>query len=227
MNTAIVTTVSTGYIHYLKTMLKSIKKHNGTKYPVIVLCHDNKKHQKCVYNFDIAEIRVIYPADVRLVDPEPYERFNVNNVKFFSLEAFGMTEFDRVIFLDSDILNVAPLDGLDNIEGDLCMTREESRQDTLNKGVMVIGKKHLDKSLPGILRNHEGRKGYGTDQSLIASYFDGRITELPRRYNALVTESEPENVVNFHYVVKHDTSNFRDRCGKRLYNIYRNYEELE
>ena len=166
--TTIVTTVSTGYVHYLKTLLKSIKHHNGTKYDVVVLFHDDTRHQKCLYAFDKHEIRAIYPVEFRFVSPKQYEKFGVDNVKFFSLEAFGIEGYDRIIFLDSDILNVSPLDRLENLTGHLCMAREEKRQDTFNKGVMVIGKDNINRDLPEQLRNHEGRSGYGTDHALVS-----------------------------------------------------------
>lgn len=227
MKTGIVTAVSSSYVGYLKTLLKSLKKHNGEKYPVHVLCHTDTRYMKCVYPYDLNEIKNTYQGiKIIEIDPGLYECFGVNNVKFFSLEAFDFSGFDRIIFLDSDVLNVSTLEPLENLPDGLHIAREDRRPDTYNKGVMVIGKKFLDRNLTEKLRAHTGRVGYGTDQALIASYFQGQMTELPRKYNALVTEDSPGDVVNWHYVVKHDCHNFRDRCGEKLYNLYREYEDL-
>lgn len=226
MKTALVCSCSTGYVWFLKTLLKSVKANNGMKYPFIVLCHEDGRGWKPLFNYEREELKAIYPGTVFMdIDPTKYiERFGCNYLKYFSVEAFGLDEYDQVIYFGADMLNLKPLYEMEIYRPGcgLLITREIKRPDTFNNGGMIIRKPFLDKSLPEKLIMHDGRKGTGNDQALIASYFEGKITESDPRFNVLIS-AIVDDPVNLHYYIKPNEASFISRCGQELFDLYEKY----
>jgi hypothetical protein len=146
-------------------------------------------------------------------------------IKYMGLECFGLEEYDQIFYFGADMLNVRDLTEMENFSpgSPLCMARENNRKDTFNNGGMIVRKPILNKNLPDELFHHDGRTGYGNDQALIADFFKGRITESDSRFNALITESPPADVVNWHYIIKPTTNNFVSRCGQDFLTLYDKY----
>lgn len=233
MKVALACSCSTGYVVFLNVLLKSILKNNPDKqYPFFVFCHKEGQEDGChsLMDWDRYNLKQIYPW-IEFVDVDQSRhlwREGSKCIKYYSLEAFGLEGFDKVIYFGADMLNVKSLDSMINFEGDLCMTREDRRRSTFNNGGMIIGKKYLSKQIADELVSYKppvSDKYFGTDQALLCHYFEGKITEAPRSFNCLVTEPMNSNeVVNWHYIIKPTTSNFVERCGTDLLLLWQRYQ---
>ena len=234
MKVALACTCSTGYVLFLKVLLKSILINNpGKNYPFFVFHHMvgliDGVHSLLPSDKD--ELNFIYPNLTFVsIDPELYIEQD-KSIKYYSLEAFGLEGFDKVIYFGADMLNVKSLDEMVDFEGDLCMTKEVRRPRTYNNGGMIIGKKYLSHDLKNELIQYKqswSATCFGTDQALIVQYFAGKITEAPQRFNTLVTEINElpiETVINLHYIIKPITHDFVNRCGVTLLDIWQDYQK--
>lgn len=233
MKVALACTCSTGYVFFLKVLLKSILVNNpGKDYPFFVFHHMigliDGIH--ALHPDDKKELEAIYPDIVFVsIDPDFYAENN-KGIKYYSLEAFGLEGFDRVIYFGADMINLKPLDEMIDFPGDLCLTREKRRPDTFNNGGMIIDKKYLSHDLKNelIAYQQSWSQAYGTDQALINQFFNGKITEAPQRFNTLVTEADLlpiETVVNLHYIIKPTTHDFLRRCHVRYLDIWQDYQK--
>ena len=77
-------------------------------------------------------------------------------------------EADKIIFLDADLLCLGDISYLLNCDIDIGMAKEINRP-CYNAGVIVIGKKYLNKETYNNLLNYDisSISGYGTDQKLL------------------------------------------------------------
>lgn len=230
MKIAVSTTCSDGYSIFLDHLIKSILKHNpGFDKDFFIfcdarLCQKNRDHFKSLYNGFI----------FKDVDNTVYEQNHKGSIKYYSIEAFGLTDYDRVIYWGADMLCMRSLDELwIEAEGEfeVAMTKEWRRGDDLpyNNGGMIIGKQHLtgDTYRKLIGHNVHDKPGHLTDQKLYNYFFAGRITKIERKYNTLVSELEFSlwrDIIMLHYIFKPTTPNGRSRLKKECLDAWREYD---
>lgn len=108
---------------------------------------------------------------------------------FFKLELFAMTEYDRIVFMDMDILvlgNIRELfDASDGFVG-VKQYREvaDLMINEINSGVFVVNKKFINgETYRGLLKVSESMGHKLADQSVLNHYFNGKIAYANKSYN--------------------------------------------
>jgi len=183
------TVLTKNYIPYFCALLESIIKNHGLLDEMLVFITENghfginkicQKELLKLYSF----IKFI------CVDKDNYAKLknkNKNSPKYWVFENFKMNSYDKIICLDCDLICLAPLYQLMSIDCDIGMVREVQRKTSFNSGVMVIGKKTLNKEIYWDLINHVPKINFfGHDQAIINDYFFNRILELDLKFNTLV-----------------------------------------
>lgn len=112
---------------------------------------------------------------------------------FFALEAFSLSDFDRVIALDSDMVCTGDLNPLFTHPAAFAATRAIDYDagvilDFFNTGVLVIGAPHLTGETYHSLLKHRISDEYETrmgkaDQAILNDYFRKNYTPLDEAYN--------------------------------------------
>ena len=126
-------------------------------------------------------------------------------------EIFSLTEFKKIIFLDSDTIILGNIDYLIDFKESFGCVRELFI-DQYNTGVMVIGNEYLNPKITEDLINLTNVYGITEhlDQDIINNYFIDVITPIPLEYNYLKIYSKqifqntglPNYIKIIHYVVK-------------------------
>lgn len=186
-----------GSDNYLKgtlALIKSLELQN-TKYPITVLVTDNVSDRvKSV--LDHKHINYIIADKVNISDNVRQRNIksgftNWSNT-FSKLLIFGMTQFDKIVFLDSDMMVLKNLDHLFRkphlsavVAGKTYPGNEEWKD--LNSGIMVIvPKEEEDKKLINSLENLPLKNGFG-DQDVLQAYYPSwkkdKSLHLEEEYN--------------------------------------------
>ena len=149
----------------------------------------------------------------RLVEAVP--RLTPRKARFYSLDVFGLDEYDRVLFCDSDVLFVEDVSELFQSDNELCacgertwytdQTRDPQTHRILDKashateappafnaGLLSIGKPLLNKTVKQRLLDEmtpelwQSGQAHHTDQLILNRVFADRIHILPAPYNFLL-----------------------------------------
>lgn len=212
-----VTVCNKEYLIGFEVLLKSLIDNNprvvNEKIPFIIISND-------LNNDDIRFSLSIYPyIKILNFDKDKYSEIeelkkiqmahgDYTKYEIFSIEEEGI---DKIIFLDSDTLILGNIDELIDQKSDISAVRD-LYIDQFNTGVMVIGKKYLNKNITNDLINLT--KIYGItehlDQDIINIYFKNMFNEMSLSYNFLkiyhkqifINTGLPEHVKILHYVVK-------------------------
>lgn len=212
MKVLFITVCSDNFVPGLIALIKSIKYYNKNfNYDFKVVHHDeycklnekskndlikeyhNFKFQKVtIEDFKVGKIRIKHPRN--------------NFSLYLSIFAFNQLEYDRVIFLDSDLIVLGNIDKIINLENDFCAANDNQKnkiffKDTIktidiNSGLMIINKKYNNtntfNNLLGII--HKQRMTKLFDQEIINLFFKNKkITYLPLEYNRQVREFYTNN----------------------------------
>jgi len=107
---------------------------------------------------------------------------------YFKIDAFCLYEYNRVVFLDMDMVCMGNIKPLFNVEDGFygCPGYQKDldiMRPTINSGVFVVTDKYLNpKTYNGLLRILQ--RGFSMpDQKTINSYFRDKIQFLPKIYN--------------------------------------------
>ena len=130
---------------------------------------------------------------------------------YTKFEIFGLEEYDKIIFLDSDILILGNIDKLIDYKGNFAAVRD-LYIDQYNTGVMVIENTHLNKDTVNNLINLVLTFGITEhlDQDIINHYFYDEIEEMSLSYNFLKTYNKqlfsrsglPKHIKILHFICK-------------------------
>lgn len=140
-------------------------------------------------NVDISDYSKVIKRFKRLWKGKPQERFIPS---LFTYEAFELTrEYDKVLFLDSDMLVTGNVSNLLNIEEDVTVTPDTGKYDvhkkynTFNGGFLLLNGDQ-SKYKAGLLKFGEVTNNHAlADQSMMNDYFNGNVSFLNSRYNCL------------------------------------------
>jgi lipopolysaccharide biosynthesis glycosyltransferase len=126
-------------------------------------------------------------------------------------EIFSLTEYNKIIFLDCDIVVLGNIDYLIDYDKPFGAVRE-LYIDQYNTGVMVIGKEFLNEKITHDLIHLTTIYGITEhlDQDIIDFYFTDVITPIPIEYNYLKTYSKeifrnsglPKYIKILHFIAK-------------------------
>jgi len=203
------------YLIGFEVMLKSLIDNNPRvvkdNLPFVVITNDLTQE-------DLVTSRKIYNnIDIKKFDSKKYseiEKLKEQQMSFgdyTKYEIFSLTEFEKIIFLDSDVVVLGNIDYLIDFDGDIGGVRD-LYIDQYNTGVLVISKKYLSEKITNDLIHLTIIYGITEhlDQDIINNYFYENITEIPISYNYLKTYSKeifkntglPKHIKILHYIVK-------------------------
>ncbi|KAK9467941.1 nucleotide-diphospho-sugar transferase [Lipomyces arxii] len=101
---------------------------------------------------------------------------------FTKILLWNQTAFDRIVYLDADVLPLANIDSLFLAAGSLAACPDAGWPDIFNSGVMVLSPSSKD--FEGLYALAEtGETFDGGDQGLLNEYFGSEWTRLPFLYN--------------------------------------------
>jgi lipopolysaccharide biosynthesis glycosyltransferase len=207
-NIAFATVCTDGYEKYLAAFLRSLKaKNKGINVPFYVITTEDK-----LCKLSRTMLSKIYPNIIfNHVDEDKYFFNNKANVRYYSIDLFKIKGYEKVIYFGCDVICMDSISELFSIQVDnIAMTREQRRQETFNNNCMIVnGSLCNDETYYALLTADysENDRVYGTDQKVYTLYFDGKIRELPQKWNTLVSESElieKEEIKFLHYIYKPD-----------------------
>jgi len=150
---------------------------------------------------------------------ETFRKWTYNcNYRF---DIFTLTEYDRVVFFDSDMIFEVDMEELLSYDVDFGASgkREIGRipqigdRKGFDAGVVTIGKKYLNQetrnelikiaNLPAPYDNEVKTNKWVSDEPILNTYFLDKITWLPENFNFLisqVTDDKIKTPKNYHFV---------------------------
>jgi len=217
-----ITVCSDSYVPGLVALIKSILKHNPNfNFPFKVINHDkycplSEKSKNLLfklYNKFIFDIVNDFKANETV--KIKHERLNLGC--YLSFYAFNQIDYDRVIFLDSDLIVLKNINILNTIGKDnnndcdfcACFDKKNTKRkiykkakmyEDINTGLMIITKKFNNKKTFNDLIQlmNSKRMVRLVDQDIINKYFkDKQITYLPIKLNKQVKKNY-RNVTKIH-----------------------------
>jgi lipopolysaccharide biosynthesis glycosyltransferase len=210
-----VTVCNREYLIGFEVMLKSLIDTNprvvNENIPFTIisndLTHDDLITSKKIYNNILLKNYDVSKYDqIELIKSE-----QTGFGDYTKYEIFSLIDFDKIIFLDSDIVVLGNIDHIIDYTESFGAVRE-LYIDQFNTGVMVINKKYLSEKITNDLINLTLIYGITEhfDQDIINFYFSDVIQPIPIEYNYLKTYSKhvfintglPKYIKILHFIAK-------------------------
>ena len=222
---AISTVLDLSFFEGCEVLLYSIKQNNpGLDFDFIVFTDGG------IPDYILKSLKTIHPkVFFKIVKSERYKIITphprIGITSYFIFEVFSLTEYDRVICLDSDLLCLKGLSGLMQATSDFAASLNVgntlyaerllgSKRPVFNSGVISIGKKYLSESVTSELIQLAAKE-VGKDDPSIARFADQRVLNyffkdkeidfLPINFNGLtklsklVSERDMKLIALLHY----------------------------
>jgi lipopolysaccharide biosynthesis glycosyltransferase len=187
MKLGFVTCADTTFMPGLEKLDKTILKHNNMTGIDKILISPNIN--------EFMDYRIIRPDSKLINVPITNRRFKT---AYYKLMLFSFSSYDRVVYIDSDVLCLGDISKLFDNDSELCATKDDGinlnimyySHFRINSGVLSVGKKLLgidvyDKMVQIAM---SGRSYDGGDQGVINEYihqYNIPVTYLPMQYNTL------------------------------------------
>ena len=216
---AYVTLCTQSYLFGLIGLCRSLRKHSSV--PLICLIDSDFEFDDLI-DFD----NVYFVRVPRLINAQyqPWRK-EFSNV-MSKLWVFGLTAFDKIVFLDSDVCVVSSVDELFDFATPSFAPDYVDHLHTqrFNSGVFVISPKATE--FRSLLDFSNSAHSYdGGDQGILNHFFSGRHRWLPRKYNVLRHQAYYGNKISLkeqgisiiHYIVKKPWEiKYREPCDAFL-----------
>jgi len=223
MKTAFMTTVTRSYLPYLRALLNSIKINSPSVMDVPFICFTGsnntseikRKAKACPAQiFDSAltwkekqQLKELYPSiefkNVNIAQYVPTLKFSPF---FWRIEAFNLRGYDRVIFIDADMLCMKDISGLLDIKCDIGTTEQTKGWKDWNWGLFIVGRKYLNtKSYKWLLNSKQDTKKPAEPMHLFTKLFGEELYEIPQKYNRIVPQLSVAEIGSheiIHYIYK-------------------------
>jgi lipopolysaccharide biosynthesis glycosyltransferase len=214
------TVCTNSYVELAKICLNSIKQESEMILPIYCFCQNidcrslglkEREELKAIYEY-------IHFIDI---DYKEYTDYGKAYPYYWSHEMFNLRGYDKVLFLDMDTLIMGSLKNLFGINTDIAMAREKNRS-CFNAGVILVGQKYLnDETYNNIKKMGLPRKYFGHDQAIYNRYFKDNITELDKKWNTMITETDDAvDVRILHYILKPNNVDQTDRINPELIELW-------
>jgi lipopolysaccharide biosynthesis glycosyltransferase len=193
MKIALVTLLDDSFLIGFEGFFKSFLYHNqwfhDSDIDLVVL--DNK-----LSDSSKETISAYYPAIFRGIKYGRYEYVNFSGTHerlqatFYKLDAFSIFEYDRIVFIDSDVTVLGDIKDLfykytTGFHG--CKSyqaRLDRLNDSINSGVFVINSKYINKyTYSSLLKLAKNRQISMPDQRVINNFFRGNIGYINKSFN--------------------------------------------
>ena len=187
MNNAYVTVLSTNdYYKGVLALFESLKQTNPKYNNFIIIINENI--DKNIINILLNKGYIVIKKDKiesSFVENISYKHWNNTFDKF---NIFDLTEYNKIVYLDSDMYickNIDELFDMPNMSAAIAGKTYYKEWDCINSGLMVIEpKKGILEGLKELLYSKELNKHIG-DQDIIEKYFDwhNKNLEISEKYN--------------------------------------------
>jgi len=224
MKTAFATTVTRNYLPHLRALLNSMKINSPSVADIPFICFTGtndtaeiKKKEKDYPShliFDTAlswkekqQLKELYPSvEFRTVDMSKYVISSKSNPYFWRMEVFNLRGYDKVIFIDVDMLCLKDISGLLNIECDIGTTEQTKGWKDWNWGLFIVGKKYLNsKTYKWLLDAKHDPTKPAEPMHLFTKLFGDELFEIPQSYNRIVPQLSVAEMLDheiIHYIYK-------------------------
>ena len=168
------------------------------------------------------------------------------NYTFDKLNIFSLVEYDKIVFLDLDLLILKNIDHLFNWDSIAAGLDMPWHDDEFNSGVMVI-EPNMDLYNDMIEKLYATKYNYTGDQDFLNDYFGKNFIALPLKYNLMRTlyldsellyknctkrgvykyiKNEPKDAIIIHYI--RSLKPFMDKIpfNDEYYLTYKKYMDL-
>lgn len=211
-NILYLTVASDDYVDGVIALYKSIKKHHpdfNNDFKIVyhnTYCPLNQQSQQKLLKF----------YDKFIFQEATLDEFKIHNMKIkhprfnyaclLSLYAFNQPKYNKVIFLDSDLIFIRPFKHLEEIQADFIGVKDKKIKFPVNKivkkdkgmevnvGLLVIGNKYNNQETFNTLIEimHSKRRVKLPDQEVINIFFNGKeMLFLPLEWNRQVRDFYP------------------------------------
>lgn len=189
MKIALATLLDDNFIIGLRIFIKSLLKNNPWfNYDFIVfdggLSESGKK--RILEFYDKIIIKKINKDNYKNVRWSKVNK--LLKISVYKMENFRLYDYDRIVYMDVDMLVIGDISELFNFEGDIGGCRQyktslDGLAKNINAGVYVINKNLInEETYKGLIKASE--YGYNmADQIPLNNYFRNRMTILPKMYN--------------------------------------------
>jgi lipopolysaccharide biosynthesis glycosyltransferase len=216
---AFATICTAGYEDYLKTMLWSMSKYSEISFTKFIIFYSEKQRMP-----DLKDINKIWPeVCFQKIDFDRYNNLGKWEAQYWSHEVFSLRGYDKVVFLDCDLLNMPgkSLRGIFENNYNLAMVKEV-RRDCFNAGMIIISDKYLTDEIYERVLNHKKNPDiFGRDQSVYNDLFKNEIEKVDIEWNNLITETEfCQSPRLMHYICKPMYEESKQRMPHEIYNLW-------
>jgi len=201
MAVALVTTITNNYIPALKVLIASIMKNTSKNFDIVVIeeepiTEETKQHFKKFNN-------VIFKANLfnaPYVKNDGRRAWNIKTSNRFSI--FLLAEYDKIIFLDADMICYSNIDEIvdnevkfgavyhpypDGYNSKILFDgnnnyRDFNYRNAFNAGLMIIDKCFLNINVVNALLDISSKHAWLGNQGPLNIYFNNKVTLLPSHY---------------------------------------------
>ncbi len=155
---------------------------------------DSKYELLCLINEDLPNY-ILTLLDYFGIKYKVCSKINFKNINkenpywiytFDKLNVFSLTEYKKIVYLDTDLLILKNVDELFDFKPLSMVIDSPFRTDFFNSGVMVIEPNMDDyNNLRSLAIEYENRGKKVSDQDIINDYFKGKINEISQQYNCV------------------------------------------
>lgn len=231
MNIAFVSIINNSYISYFKVMLNSLLVNNKDFNLDFIVLYDGNFSEneirdiKKVYNkVKFVKIKNELLSNDRKLSCHRSKEWKNNNYSVFSrFEIFDLEEYNKLIYLDTDLVVHNNLDFLiKECNESECYAVKHEYRNIFNAGVMVINKKtsfkdYKDRCIK-IIDKIESCTG---NQSILNECFAKTKNYIPSKYNLTVLHSDVDAVLkNNESVILHFPGNKKPWDKEKFSNYY-------
>lgn len=189
MKIALCSLMDDNFVIGFKVFIKSLLKHNPWfDYDYVILDNDISDESK-------EEMNKCYDKLIfRKIKKERYEQVDMSRTAdklkatYYTLDVFSIAEYDRIVFMDVDMLVLDDLSEVFNCGYPFAACKaynsgQDITRNDINSGLFVINEKYLNKVVYNDLLRI-ARRGFSMpDQKVLNRYFINQIHFLDKRYN--------------------------------------------
>lgn len=229
MKIAFSTTCTSGYVQYMRVLIKSVLFNNPDFDYDYLIWTDGS-----ISLADMNYFKSLYDKIHFIkIDKGKYAGYK-KGVKCFSMECFFPRGYDKIIYNGADMLckkSVKEIVDFDT-DGKLGLQIENRRYGSYNNGCMIVPKELMTvDNYNGLMNNnYENSPIFGTDQKIIQLFFKKDIIKTPLEFNTLISElefSKWDDIIFLHYIYKPNRDDFLSRSSQKLLDLWQSYEKME
>lgn len=190
MNCALITMLNDNFFVAFESFITSLLENNKWfDYPIIILddhCSEDIK-KKCNQYYKNIEFRPIkYKNYLQVKKEGTAKRLQCT---FYKLDTFSITEYDRLVFMDLDMIVLGDISDLfTKYTMPFCgchafSLKTDNLRDDINSGVFVVNNIDKNGTYKKLLNMAMNKKISMPDQKIINLYFGNEIFHIDKKYN--------------------------------------------